>query len=236
MQVPDGADGVHVEVEVKLHVGDTVVDDVLRAMADLGALRTVPMEAAYLDTLDWRLTGAGLTWRLRREGTRWVQTLKAPGDDDTRRLEHEVDVTPVRSDAAGEAPAVDASRHAASPIGRRLVALLDDLALHGVTPVVRFRTDVVRREVELRAGRGTVLLSLDRGVITAPTAAGHTASVPVSELEIELVDGDAVTVTEVAAEWSARFGLPLDRVNKARRGRLLADRLTPPVGDATPRG
>ena len=42
-------------------------------------------------------------------------------------------------------------------------------------------------------------------------------------LAASLVDGTADAVHHAAAEWSTRFDLVRDHMNKARRGRLLAD-------------
>src|SRR5690606_14507126 len=48
------------------------------------------LAARYLDTEDRRLAQAGFAWRLRREGSRWIQTLKAKGSSPLERFEHEI--------------------------------------------------------------------------------------------------------------------------------------------------
>jgi inorganic triphosphatase YgiF len=66
------------EIELKFLVPAT-------ARAGVGAemsrgsttLERISLAAMYLDTRDRRLAAAGLSWRLRREGRRWIQTLKA---------------------------------------------------------------------------------------------------------------------------------------------------------------
>jgi len=66
-----------------------------------------------------------------------------------------------------------------------------------------------------------VELALDHGVI----AAGD-RSTDVHELEIELVDGTAADVVDVALDWANRHGLWSDSMHKARRGTLLAQGVT----------
>ncbi|MFM2184231.1 MAG: hypothetical protein RJB61_2525, partial [Actinomycetota bacterium] len=155
-------------------------------------------------------------------GDRWVQTLKgrasADGDgDDMARVEHDVDVTD-RSDGES-APPLDAALHDGH-LGTRLRTLLDDLrgSGNGIAVTAQFATDVLRTERRSTSDHGTVMLALDRGVITAGGM-----SQPVSELEIELVDGSTAAVVAEAERWAERFGLERDPVNKARRGRALAD-------------
>jgi hypothetical protein len=40
------------------------------------------LAAMYLDTDDRRLARAGIAWRLRREGRRWIQTLNSAGTNE----------------------------------------------------------------------------------------------------------------------------------------------------------
>ena len=212
-----GADE-HLEIELKLHVPDDAFDDVGRAVREGGDAREVRLCAEYYDTDDWALASNGLTWRMRREGDRWVQTLKGrmpAGRDDMARVEHDVDVT---DRASGDgAPPLDAMLHDGSA-GTRLRAVLSELQARGDAAVVQFATDVLRVEREAGNEHGTVLLALDRGAVTAGGL-----RLPVSELEIELVGGTAAAVVAEAERWSSRFGLSRDPVNKARRGRALAD-------------
>lgn len=208
----------HLEIEVKLHVPAHAFDAVEAALRDGGGVIDIRLRAEYHDTDDWALASGGLTWRMRREGDRWVQTLKgrASADgDDMARVEHDVDVTD-RSNGES-APPLDAALHD-GPAGIRLRALLDELHLRGTDVTAQFTTDVLRIERRSTTEHGTVVLALDCGTITAGDV-----SQPVSELEIELLDGSTDAVIAEAARWADRFGLERDPVNKARRGRALAD-------------
>jgi triphosphatase len=72
-----------------------------------------------------------ITWRLRREGRRWIQALTACGKNALARVEHEG----VRPDASH-----DASEHAGTAIGDQLIALLRRAHADGDEPGVRFQT------------------------------------------------------------------------------------------------
>ncbi|MFZ9629246.1 MAG: CYTH domain-containing protein [Ilumatobacteraceae bacterium] len=213
------ATGEHVEVELKLYVPASRVAAVEAALRSEGPVHEVLLRAEYVDTADWHLSQHGLTWRVRHEDERWVQTLKArvSSADDIERIEHDVDVTD-RVGGRNDPPSPDPTLHRGTQVGKLLIEVLDEIAARGDCVVPRFTTDVHRTERLAATPNGTVLLSLDRGEIRAGSA-----STPVSELEIELVDGTPDAVHHAAAEWAARFDLVRDHMNKARRGRLLAD-------------
>ncbi|MBU6269928.1 MAG: CYTH and CHAD domain-containing protein [Betaproteobacteria bacterium] len=212
------------ETELKLQVPATARSALIRAMRRAVVERT-RLRAVYVDTADRRLAGAGIALRMRQEGRRWVQTVKAQGDALLERLEHEVVVSapapggiaPALRGAA-LAPAIDPQRHAGTPVGLRLAAAL---AVPPGEPapelVAIYRTDVVRLHRRLRDAAGTVELALDIGCLEA---GGQRE--PLCELEIELLRGRPWALTAVAARWAARHGLWLDARSKAERGERLA--------------
>lgn len=202
-----------IEIELKFQVPHERRERVRAAVAGRGATsRPIRLQAAYFDTADGLLAAAGVALRLRREGPRWVQTLKASGADTMTRLEHNAP----RRERGATVPALDLSLHEGTPAGERLAALLasrPDVALH-----CRYRTDIRRTSRTLNRHGATLELAFDEGEI----AAGD-ASLPVCELEIELLDGAATGLLAVAGEWVARHGLWLDTRSKAERGTLLAE-------------
>ena len=123
------ATGEHVEVELKLYVPDDRFDAVDAALRSTGDVHEVHLHAEYVDTVDWQLSLHGLTWRIRREGERWVQTLKARGDSagDIERIEHDVDITDRVGPGAGP-PAPDPALHHGTAAGSRIAHLLADAA------------------------------------------------------------------------------------------------------------
>jgi inorganic triphosphatase YgiF len=183
--------------------------------------RRVRLQAIYHDTADRRLAAAGLALRLRKEGRRWVQTLKGRGDGLLGRLEHNV-LLP----AVSGTPVVDAARHAGTPAGNALQAAL------GTAPLVPiFETDVRRllRTVE-RAGTA-VEIAFDRGTLRAGDR-----KAPVCELEFELVRGRPQELLALAARWIERHGLWIDVRSKAERGERLTrgDAVAAPCGSELP--
>ncbi len=197
------------ETELKFQIPPAARGLVARAAAG-GRARRTRLQAVYVDTPDRRLAGAGLALRLRREGAVWVQTLKGRGDGLAARLEHECTL------GAGPEPALDATRHAASDVGRRLLALLAD----GTPLQAVYRTDIQRTHRLLRRGAARLELAHDRGVITA---AGRTLAV--EELELELKAGTPAALAAEAARWVRRYGLWWDVRTKSERGHRLAQGL-----------
>ena len=167
------------------------------------------LTAIYLDTEDRRLARAGMAWRLRCEGRRWVQTLKAGRSNALERFEHEV----VRPDASP-----DPSVHKGTPAGDRLITLLRKARADGIEPSERFRTLVRRTTRRIRTRGALVEVAFDEGRLLSGGA-----SLPIREIEFELVSGSPVALIGLAERWRKRFGLIYDPRSKAERGDRLAD-------------
>ena len=199
------------EIELKFQVPAARRDAVAREVAGRAAAPAVRLAAAYFDTPDRRLAEAGLALRLRREGLRWVQTLKGAATDGLTRLEHNAP-RPGRGSAL---PSLDLSLHAGTPAGERLAEVLEP---HEAAELkCLFRTDIRRLLRRVRTRLGTVELAFDSGQLVAADA-----RVPVCELEIELVSGSPLAVMTTARRWIDRHGLWLDTRSKAERGDLLS--------------
>lgn len=194
-----------------------------------GAVQRMRLQARYVDTPDGALAAAGMVLRLRQEGPRWVQTVKAAGDGPLQRWEHNVDLGP---QAGKDAPAADPSLHAGTPVGERLLAVLR--AADG--PLREsYATDIERLTREVRSGGATVELALDTGRIRARGFDGVLRVAPVCELELELLRGDVRGLVALAQAWSQRHGLWFGTVSKAERGeRLLHDLAAVPAVKAAP--
>jgi inorganic triphosphatase YgiF len=184
-----------------------------------GAVVRTRLQARYFDTADQRLAADGMVLRLRKEGRRWVQTVKATGDNALHRLEHNVDLG-----TAAAAPQIDPQRHQGTPVGDRLSKLL---AEGGGAPLVeRQSTDIVRltRDVRVTGPGGAVVeMALDIGKVVAHAGTPEQRESPVCELELELKRGDVQGLVSLARRWSQQHGLWFSTVSKAERGaRLLA--------------
>lgn len=231
------------EIELKFQIPAEALEAVRTALARLAQVAvsapdappaTAPdsapliLQAAYFDTPDRRLAQARSALRVRREGEDWVQTLKAAGSHTMVRVE---DNQPALPPPAGQALAPRLSLHAGHPAEAALRDALGWDPQHDPDGtrcglVQLYATDMRRTRVQLRVGVGTlhegvVELALDEGAITAGQGEAL-RSVPVRELEIELLSGHPQAVIDTGREWVQRFGLWLDTQTKAHRGDRLA--------------
>lgn len=211
----------HVEIELKFLVPAASRAELAAALMERGTARRVSLIDAYFDTPDQRLAGAGLAWRMRREGPRWVQGLKAAGVDALTRFEHQV----VRPDACP-----DPQAHADTAPGQQLLALLAQAGAQGQGAVLRFQIQQRRLLRRVRTRGAVVDIALDRGWLKAGAEARR-----LCEVEFELVSGSPVAMLDLAERWRRRFGLIHDPRNKAERGHALAAGLAdPPLRKARP--
>ena len=203
------------EVEIKLQV-PSESRAALEAALDVPHWHLTQLQAHYFDTAGGQLAAHGFSWRLRRENGQWVQTLKGDGGHLLQRLEHEVEV-PAKE--GREVPRPDITRHRDSPAGRALAkalgGALDDLS---TLVVEQFHSRVERRARVMNQDGAQIEVAFDAGSLHAK---GRGA--PVCELELELKDGPAQALFELARPWVAAHGLWLSTASKAWRGALLAE-------------
>ena len=210
------------EIEIKL----SVEPGLARRVWDLLAAHphrkpaTRPLFSAYYDTPDCRLQRGGVVLRLRREGKRWIQTVKSAGfaaGGLHRRAEHEADV-------AAQLPSFAAMTEAGC--GELVAEKQTREALQ-----VAFTTEFRRTSTLIRPRAGTIIeVSLDRGAIAAGERRG-----PICEVELELKAGDTDALFELALELALGLPARLDNRSKARRGYALAAGIEPaPVRASTP--
>ncbi len=226
------------ELELKFGVPAAALESLRSALRARGASR-LRLQARYHDTADGLLASHLIALRLRLEGRRWVQTLKAPGDGSVHRLEHEVAV-PLRP-GGQQAPALDIRRHQGSAAGKALEAALGcelgdapggaPAAAPPAALVERHATDIWRLHCLLQDAAGTQIeVALDTG-----TASAGPHSVPIAELELEHKGGPVQGLFDLAAAWVAHGGLWLSTISKAERGeRLLRGAAAPPPVKARP--
>ena len=195
------------ETELKFQVPPERRHALHQAVATSTAV-TTRLQAVYADTNDRRLAAAGLALRLRQEGPHWVQTLKGRGDGLLQRLEHELPLG-----AQADIPTLDARRHAGTPVGNRLLALLaDGTALQPI-----YRTDIHRLHRRVQHGGAVIELAYDRGRILA---GAHKTRV--DEIEFELIRGPRAALLSLAGRWAQRHSLWWDVRTKSELGYRLA--------------
>jgi len=160
------------EQELKLHVPRRASSGVLSEMKKLGAAST-RLRALYYDTPDRALVRAKVALRVRKEGRRWVQTLKMPGGHALARIE---------INHPRPAPELDLSLYEGTPAAELLSRVGDAL-------IVCYETDVQRLHKQVRTRMGTVEIAFDRGSLRADKL-----TLPISEIEFELVRGSVEAI------------------------------------------
>ena len=202
------------ETELKFQIPAASRQALHKAVGTASAV-TTRLQAVYADTPARDLAAAGLALRLRKEGRVWVQTLKGRGDGLMQRLEHEVPLP-----AQAGVPVLDAMRHAGTPAGDKLLALLRSLTPQlgdsaALQPI--YRTDIRRLHRRVRHQGALIEVAYDRGHLIA----GEQRAV-VDEIEFELIRGPSGALVDLAQRWAGRFGLWWDVRTKSERGYRLA--------------
>jgi inorganic triphosphatase YgiF len=185
-----------------------------------GAPKTRLVRSIYLDTPESALRKAGISLRLRRDGRRWVQTVKttAPPRSGLR------EVAEVESPAPGGHLALQAIP---DPVVRDKVwQCVNGAQLQPISESVMKRTGI---ELVLDGTRAE--LDIDVGEIRA---AGRSAAL--REAEIELLDGNPRALYDIAHVLFPDGGLNFSRLSKAARGYLLAEQgfVEPPLRPRPP--
>ena len=210
---PAPAEPAGVEIELKLLVDANSLADfndapVVSANArNKGARKH--LKSVYYDTPERTLWRNGLTLRVRQNGARFVQTVKAEfRDDPLRRGEWEASVGSMAPDLALAMPFIPEK-------------LRTEIESSRIEPV--FTADIRRHQRMLELPSGTVEIAFDHGVIKAGDR-----SMPVSEIELELKSGSASAIHELALRICEHGEVrPSIRTKSARGFDLAAD--TPPT-------
>lgn len=197
------------EVELKLSATPAAWTAVRRhralTEANAGRARSTRIISRYYDTPTHELHQRGIALRLRRRGAQWLLTVKGAGDAAAgihRRPEYEWPLSRASLDPARLAETPWAELFAKS--SGRLAAV--------------FTTDVKRIERALKFDDGTrATLSFDQGAVRAGRK-----RLPLCEIEIELVDGDARRLYDLALALCADIPLTLAHASKADQGYALA--------------
>lgn len=209
MDAPAGpASGSEVELKLELAPADLARIKRHRLVQDLKLDRpaTKALTSVYFDTADDRLAGQGLSMRVRHEGRRRIQCVKAKQKGSGvlfDRLEWE---DPVLGDEPEPRLMLN------TPVGE---VFADPKVMTGLQP--RFTTDFRRTTYRLGDGRFEVIMAVDQGSVQAGDA-----SEPINEVELELVRGAPADLYALAESLHRDLPLRLGFRSKAARGQALA--------------
>ncbi len=199
------------EVELKFLVDEpatTRLQAALEGWPGAARPRRRTLCSTYYDTADQALRHNGIGLRLRRDGRRWMQTVKlgrtlSGGLSQAEELECPA---PRGRLALDRLPAGTLAEELARAIGGQPLA-----------PVCE--TDFRRSSVEVSLADGTrAEVALDIGCIRAGSR-----SQDLCEVEIELIAGNAGALYRFARELLAGTGFRFSRLPKLGRGHLLAE-------------
>lgn len=198
------------EIELKLDLDPALMASV-EALTVLSnaAVKGQSLKSTYFDTPENALRSAGFVLRVRRQGRRKLQTVKAEGRPATGLFVRSEWELPIRS-----------SRPDYSPESGPLAALFEPALLERVEPIFTTRIDRLVRTIEWQGAK--IEVAIDQGVINA----GKNA-VPVGEVELELVSGTPAALFSLAREIAAEMPLRLGVQSKSDRGYALI--LAPPI-------
>lgn len=161
------------------------------------------VENTYFDTPKFKLKSRKIALRLRQQGGVTVQTVKRASASNgglSRRHEWE-----------SPWPGWFDFSAVADPVATVLMRMQDDLV-----PVFSTRFHRDTRRLQPRPG-ACILAMIDTGLIEAGTR-----SVPIHELELELIEGSEEELFLVAATLRETLPLTPENVSKAQRGYRLA--------------
>ncbi|MGE4219301.1 MAG: CHAD domain-containing protein [Alphaproteobacteria bacterium] len=166
--------------------------------------------SVYFDTPRHALRKAGMALRIRVDGDRRVQTLKAPIPGPAGIQSH----AEWTADVEGDRP--DLTLIGDDDLRRRLVD-------RGYSTRLRpmFVTDFVRRRWRVKGGGATVELALDIGEIRATSPGGAPAVAAIREVELELLSGKVGRLHDLALRLCEAEDVQPGHQTKAERGYLL---------------
>lgn len=199
------------EIELKLQAPPAVLRTVFESAfvqkIRTGKVKTRRLVSTYFDTPYHTLRKSGVALRIRKTGRGFEQTVKAPVQG-----------------AAGLQTYKEWSSRV--PGGSPVIGGIDDPGIRSVLTtggrhkrlMPLFVTDIERRTCSVRFGRSDIELALDSGRIEA----FNSRSEDVSELELELLEGDSPAVVELALQLSGLRDVGLGHLTKAERGYCLS--------------
>lgn len=200
------------EIELKYNISDAEtaeklwLDDMLSSWEEEDSREKVVMKSAYFDTEDLILCKNDIAFRVRKEGSRFIASLKWDGKSDGALHQRQEINVPVDDEACFLSPSSELFRE--SEIGQHVIDLIGDQML---TCIIEM--DFIRRRFRVDHMDNIMEVSIDQGEIVTDKG-----TVPISEVEIELFSGDENVLTEVGAQLAEKYDLKAGLSSKFARG------------------
>jgi len=195
------------EIELKLAGAFDTLENLFKsAIAPRAKTVSRHLISSYFDTEDLRLRRRGFTLRVRQDGDGFVQTVKAEKGSMQGVMRRGEWTTPI------DGPTPDLAR-LGDPEVREKIGLIVPGELQPI-----FTTDVTRHIKKYRINRkgtekASIEAALDRGEIRC-----NGVTEPISEIELELLQGSHITLQREAARLHKKLALRFQSLSKAERG------------------
>lgn len=196
------------EIELKYRIPDEETaariweDSLFSEIEEEGSREEIDMHAIYYDTTELDLARSEIAYRVRKEGDRWIATLKWNGNSEDGLHAREELTVPV----ADSAP--DIQVFLESDIGGELERLLSDKSLTEL-----MHTDIKRSRFRIDTGDGLYEISVDRGSVS--TICG---SRPIQEVEVELFSGETEELLQIGRRIQETYDLVPEDTSKYAKG------------------
>jgi inorganic triphosphatase YgiF len=190
------------EIELKLEVAPGAAEELMRQpWLEGGKRRSQQQLSIYYDTKGNDLRRLGYTLRVRSVGDEYVQTVKSieTGAGLFARGEWEYQIG---------GPEPDQERLSHTPLA--------GVSVEDLRPVLE--AEVQRTWCLIKDKRSEIELDVDEGTLVADGR-----SLPVNEVEIELLRGDASSAVDLAKRIASHFPVKLGVLSKAERGFALIE-------------
>ncbi len=206
------------EIELKFLVPPAKLDTIKR-QTHIKSSVTENLAAYYFDTPDQILAKNGIALRIRKEGSDWVQTIKAKGDGLASRIEHnyKLDGNLTNQKIIQNQLKPDLKIYIDTPI-EKIVKKLDINKLNNHL-TCQYITDVDRTTRQIKKQWQAIEVAFDTGKVIHGT--DNNQIQPLQEVELELLRGQKDFLFETAKVWCKRYKLNLSTITKAERGNLL---------------
>lgn len=200
------------EIELKYLIKDEnaikriLEDSYLVEIKDQQSEEEKEMHAIYFDTEDKSLYQRSIAFRIRRENSKLIATLKWNGySEDGMHKREEINV-PVDNETKLTNPDITIFDQS------EMYSILEEAT--GEKPLLPVM-DILfhRHQMRLDTGKSICELSVDKGLISAN---GKTA--PILELEIELYSGDEADMRSLGERIANKYNLTPENSSKFKRG------------------
>ena len=200
------------EIEFKFHIesreqAEDIFDDPeVLSVKDANSDEEIQLHAIYFDTADRRLGREGITFRTRKEGEKYVATLKWNGSGENGlHVREEINI-PMLSEEKFKSPDVNLFEQS------EMCQVLKD-AIGKRELIKRVEVEAVRKQFRIDTGKSICEISYDNGIVI-----NGDKTAPISEMEIELYSGSKEDMEEFAAVIAEKYGLHPENRSKFRQG------------------